>query len=75
MYDERPVSFRLSRIRAIKCSHARSGIITESKDKEIKEKLQADGVQFLLQDAEEIRIKLSDRGKNCLKQLLIYAFS
>lgn len=60
---ERPVSFRVSRIKEIKRSHARSGKITEKQKYEIDKKLQTDGVQFLLQDAEPICIKLSGNGK------------
>lgn len=62
-YPERPVSFRVSRIKEIKRSHARSGKITEKQKYEIDKKLQTDGVQFLLQDAEPICIKLSGNGK------------
>ncbi|MBE6069685.1 MAG: WYL domain-containing protein [Clostridium lundense] len=62
-YDERPVSFRISRIQAVKQSHARSGKITKPQKDEIERKLKTEGVQFLLQDAEDICIKLSAPGK------------
>ena len=62
-YEEKPVSFRLSRIIGIKRSHARSGKVTAEQKREIKKKLQSDGVQFLLQESEPIRLKLTMRGK------------
>ncbi len=62
-YEEKPTSFRLSRIIGIKRSHARSGKVTTEQKREIKKKLQSDGVQFLLQESEPIRLKLTMRGK------------
>ena len=60
---ETPASFRLSRIVSIRRSHARSGKVTAEQKREITKKLQTDGVQFLLQESEPIRLKLTGRGK------------
>ncbi len=60
---ETPASFRLSRIAGIRRSHARSGKVTAEQKREITKKLQTDGVQFLLQESEPIRLKLTGRGK------------
>ena len=72
-YDERPVSFRLSRINRIKRSHARSGKITVEQKKIIDDKLKSGGVQFLLGETEIIQIKLTTQGKKCMTLLLICA--
>ena len=62
-YEERPVSFRLSRISSIRRSHARSGKVTVEQKRDIIKKLQSVGVQFLLQEPDAIRLKLTPRGK------------
>ena len=62
-YPERVASFRISRIITIKRSHSRSGKITSVQGQEIEQKLRDDGVQFLLQDSEPIRIRLTAQGK------------
>lgn len=62
-YPERVASFRISRINAIKRSYSRSGKITSVQAREIEQKLRDDGVQFLLQDSETIRVRLTAQGK------------
>ena len=62
-FEERPVSFRLSRIKEIKTSHARSGKIPQQQKAQIRKHLHDVGVQFLLQEQETIRIKLTSQGK------------
>lgn len=56
-------SYRVSRINAIRRSHSRSGKITISQARDIEQKLHNDGVQFLLQDSETIRVRLTEHGK------------
>ena len=62
-YPERVASYRISRINTIKRSHSRSGKITTAQSREIEQKLRKDGVQFLLQDSETIRVRLTAQGK------------
>lgn len=61
-YPERIVSFRLSRIGSIEIRHSRSGRITAEQRAEISKKIESVGVQFLLQDPEFIRVKLTESG-------------
>ena len=61
--EEKPVSFRVSNIASCR-KIAKSGRLTDSQKREIQEKIRVGGVQFLLQDPEIIRVKLSTRGKN-----------
>ena len=62
--EERLVSYRITNIKAYRMSRMRSGKITETQQRIIKEKIHSVGVQFLLQDPETIRVKLTKRGKN-----------
>ena len=61
-FDVRPVSFRISNIQRCKKT-GKSGHLTDAQKKDITEKIRTVGVQFLLQDPETIKIKLSKRGK------------
>lgn len=56
-------SYRISRIDTIKRSHSRSGKITAAQSREIEKKIRENGVQFLLQDSEPIRVRLTEQGK------------
>lgn len=60
---ERLASFRISRIQSLKKS-GRSGHLTEARKKNAENKLQTVGVQFLLQELETIRIRLTPRGNS-----------
>ena len=60
--EEKISSFRLSKIGTYKSS-GRSGRITDAQKKELEQKLQSVGVQFLLLDPEIIRVKLTDHGR------------
>lgn len=61
--EERPASFRLSRIEKITPAVSRSGRITAAQKKLLDERLGSVGVQFLLQEQELIRVRLSPKGK------------
>ena len=62
-FPEHVASYRISRISMIKRSHSRSGKITTIQAQEIDQKLNSDGVQFLLQDSEPICVRLTEQGK------------
>lgn len=62
-FPERIASYRISRIDTIKRSRSRSGKITASQAREIDQKLHDNGVQFMLQDSETIRVRLTSQGK------------
>ena len=61
--EDNPRSFRISNIRNYKMYYGRSGRITEHQRKEIEHRINSAGVQFLLQELDVIRIKLTKRGK------------
>ncbi len=62
-FPEHIASYRISRINSLKRSHARSGKIAAAQVQEIEKKLRTDGVQFLLQDSENIIVRLTEQGK------------
>ena len=62
--DDKPSSFRVSNIRDYKMYYGRSGKITELQRKALEHKINSSGVQFLLQEPDIIRIKLTKRGKS-----------
>ncbi len=66
---EEAASFRLSRIANVRPSHARSGKVTAEQKRVITKKLQSEGVQFLLQESETIRLKLTKRGKQMYESM------
>ena len=61
--DDRPSSFRISNIKSCDTKGGRSGRITLADKKALEDKIRTVGVQFLLQDPEIIRIRLSKAGK------------
>ncbi len=61
--EDNPRSFRISNIRNYKMYYGRSGRITEHQRKEIEHRINSAGVQFLLQEPDVIRVKLTKRGK------------
>ena len=62
--EDKPSSFRLSNIREYHLYHGRSGKITEAQKKSLKQRIDSVGVQFLLQEPDAIRIRLTKRGKS-----------
>ena len=62
--SDKPSSFRLSKIRDFKIYYGRSGKLTELQRKSLEQRISAVGVQFLLQDPDTIRIRLSMHGKD-----------
>lgn len=62
--EDKPSSFRLSNIREYKLFYGRSGRITEAQKKSLKQRIDAVGVQFLLQEPDAIRVRLTKRGKS-----------
>lgn len=61
--EEYLASFRLSRIKDLRVSHLRSGKITQKQKVIIEQRIHRVGVQFLLQEADIIRIRMSPQGK------------
>lgn len=61
--EETPSSFRVSNIKECEPKGGRSGRITEQQKKELESKIRSVGVQFLLQNTETIRVRLSKYGK------------
>ena len=59
---EKFVSFRISRILSLEPRYSRSGRITAEQRNAIIEKLHTVGVQFLLQNPEFIRVRLTEKG-------------
>lgn len=60
---ERPAAFRVSRLEKISLSSARSGKISAAQKKLIDARLKDSGVQFLLFEAERIKVRLSAKGQ------------
>ena len=61
--EDKQSSFRLSNIREHKLYYGRSGKIPEKQKKSLEHRISSVGVQFLLQEPDRIRIRLSGRGK------------
>ena len=68
--EDNPQSFRISNIRDYKMYYGRSGRITEHQRKDIAHRINSAGVQFLLQEPDVIRIKLTKRGKTMYESQL-----
>ena len=62
-YPEKIVSYRISRIETVRSSSSRSGRITKEQGSVIERRLNTVGVQFLLQDADKIEVRLTAQGK------------
>lgn len=68
--EERPASFRISRIEKITPSAAKSGRITAAQKKTIDELIAGRGVQFLLCGTERVRVRLTQEGRQMYERLL-----
>lgn len=60
---EKPSSFRLSNIVKLEVSFRRSGRLTEKERTDIESSIRGKGVQFLVQQRETIRIRLTEKGR------------
>lgn len=60
---EKAASFRLSNIVKLEVSFRRSGRLTEKERTDIESSIRGKGVQFLLQQRETIRIRLTEKGR------------
>lgn len=60
---EKASSFRLSNIVKLEVSFRRSGRLTEKERTDIESSIRGKGVQFLLQQQETIRIRLTEKGR------------
>ena len=70
--EERIASFRISRItemRILSSSSARSGALSKAKKKELEEKIARDHVQFLVSEREECVVRLTQNGKRMYNQI------
>lgn len=67
--EERPVSFRISNIRIFRKT-GKSGRLTEQQKKEVQNQIRTVGVQFLLQDPENVQVILSERGRKMYESQL-----
>lgn len=62
--DDKQSSFRISNIREYKLYHGRSGKLTEKERRSIAHRINSVGVQFLLEEPDRIKVRLSKRGKS-----------
>lgn len=60
---EKPYNFRLSNIVKLEVSFRRSGRLTEKERTDIESSIRGKGVQFLAQQRETIRIRLTEKGR------------
>lgn len=60
---EKPYNFRLSNIVKLEVSFRRSGRLTEKERTDIESSIRGKGVQFLVQQRETIRIRLTEEGR------------
>lgn len=60
---EKPYNFRLSNIVKLEVSFRRSGRLTEKERTDIESSIRGKGVQFLVQQRETIRIRLTEDGR------------
>lgn len=60
---EKPYNFRLSNIVKLEVSFRRSGRLTKEERDKIEDRIRAVGVQFLGQQQETIRIRLTEKGR------------
>lgn len=60
---EKAASFRLSNIVKLEVSFRRSGRLTEKERTDIESSIRGKGVQFLVQQRETIRIRLTEKGR------------
>lgn len=60
---EKPYNFRLSNIVKLEVSFRRSGRLTKEERDKIEDRIRAVGVQFLVQQQETIRIRLTEEGR------------
>ncbi len=60
---EKPYNFRLSNIVKLEVSFRRSGRLTKEERDAIEDRIRAVGVQFLVQQRETIRIRLTEDGR------------
>lgn len=60
---EKPYNFRLSNIVKLDVSFRRSGRLTEKERTDIESSIRGKGVQFLAQQRETIRIRLTEEGR------------
>lgn len=60
---EKPYNFRLSNIVKLEVSFRRSGRLTEKERTDIESSIRGKGVQFLAQQRETIRIRLTEEGR------------
>ena len=70
--EERIASFRISRItdmRILSASGARSGSLSRLEKKEIEEKIARDHVQFLVGEREECVVHLTEKGRRMYNQI------
>ena len=70
--EERIASFRISRItdmRILSSSAARSGSLSRLEKKEIEEKIARDHVQFLVGEREECVVHLTEKGRRMYNQI------
>lgn len=61
--EDKQSSFRISNIREYKLYFGRSGKLTEKEKRSMEHRINSVGVQFLLQEPDRIRVRLSKRGK------------
>ncbi len=63
-YKPTPCSFRISAIKTVKKENSKSSFLVDKRWKELEESIKQRGVQFMIGENVEIRVRLTEAGEN-----------